>query len=134
MGGKFSSKKLKFLIAGVIVLGALGYLVYAGIRDTKVYYMTPSEIIASGSASYGKGLRLGGIVQDGSIEWDPKTLTLMFVVFDQKATIPVIYKGVVPDTFKNGVEIVVEGSYSPEGIFRATTLMPKCPSKYEAVS
>ncbi len=133
MGLKLKSRKAKFLIAGVLILGGIGYLVYTGIRDTSMYYLTPSEVIKMGEEAYTKGLRLGGFVADGSIQWDPKELQLEFQVIDEngKTRIPVVYQGVVPDTFENGIEIVVEGSYSPAGIFKATTLLPKCPSKYE---
>ncbi len=130
----FKSKKTKFIIAGLVVVIIVGYMVYAGIRDTRVLYMTPSEIISSGASVYNRGLRLGGIVLDGSIEYDNKNLILAFKVTDGKVQMPVVYHGVVPDTFQNGVEIVVEGNYTSEGIFNATTLFPKCPSKYELAS
>ena len=133
MGINLKSRKTKFIVAGILILGGIGYLVYTGIRDTSMYYMTPSEVIKMGEEAYTKGLRLGGFVADGSIQWDPKELQLEFQVIDEdgKARIPVVYQGVVPDTFENGIEIVVEGSYLPGGIFKATTLLPKCPSKYE---
>ncbi|MGQ9629054.1 MAG: cytochrome c maturation protein CcmE [bacterium] len=134
MGMKLKSKRNKFIVGGLIVFGAIGYLIYAGIRDTRVYYMTPSEILARGEKAYGEGLRLGGIVVDGSIDWDAKNLILKFEVADEKTTMPVVYRGVAPDAFKNGVEIVVEGTYTPEGVFKATALFPKCPSKYEPSS
>ncbi len=130
----FKSKKTKFIIAGFVVVIVVGYMVYAGIRDTKVLYMTPSEIAASGSSAYDRGLRLGGIVLDGSIEYDAKNLILAFLVTDGETQMPVVYSGVVPDTFQNGVEIVVEGRFTPDGVFRATALFPKCPSKYEPAS
>lgn len=112
-------------------MGIIAYMIYAGIRDTRMYYLTPSEVIEMQEQAYTKKFRLGGIVADGSIQWDAKKLLLSFQVFDGKSAIPVSYQGVVPDTFENGVEIVVEGSYLPEGRFEATTLLPKCPSKYE---
>jgi cytochrome c-type biogenesis protein CcmE len=130
----FKSKQTKFIIAGFVVFIIVGYMVYAGIRDTKVLYMTPSEISASGLSAYDRGLRLGGIVLDGSIEYDTKTLILAFSVTDGETHMPVVYRGVVPDAFQNGVEIVVEGRYTRDGVFKATALFPKCPSKYEPVS
>lgn len=128
---KLKSKKAKFVIGGVLILGIVAYMAYAGIRDTRMYYMTPSEVIEMQEEAYTEQIRLGGIVADGSIQWDAKKLLLTFQVVDDKSAIPVFYQGVVPDTFENGVEIVVEGTYSPEGRFEATTLLPKCPSKYE---
>lgn len=134
MRAKLFSKRNKFIIGGLFVFAVIGYLVYAGIRDTGMYYMTPSEIIVSEREIYGEGLRLGGIVVDGSIEWDVKNLLLAFQVTDGKNSLPVVYQGVVPDAFENGVEIVVEGTYTEDGVFKATTLLPKCPSKYEPSS
>ncbi len=134
MRAKLFSKRNKFIIGGLLVFAVIGYLVYAGIRDTGMYYMTPSEIIVSEREIYGEGLRLGGIVVDGSIEWDVKNLLLAFQVTDGKNSLPVVYQGVVPDAFENGVEIVVEGTYTEDGVFKATTLLPKCPSKYEPSS
>ena len=134
MRAKLLSKRNKFIIGGLLVFAVIGYLVYAGIRDTGMYYMTPSEIIVSEREIYGEGLRLGGIVVDGSIEWDVKNLLLAFQVTDGKNSLPVVYQGVVPDAFENGVEIVVEGTYTEDGVFKATTLLPKCPSKYEPSS
>lgn len=134
MNINFKSKKSKFIIAGVIILGIIGYLTYAGIRDTKLYYLTPTEIVNRGSSAYGEKMRLGGIVMDGSIEYDAQTLTLKFMIADGTNSLPVIYKGVVPDTFKNGVEVVVEGTYTSKEVFKAATLLTKCPSKYEPES
>ncbi len=125
-------KKKKFIIGGIIVILAVGYLVYAGVRDTQIYYMTPTEVMAQGEAVYGQGVRVSGRIEDGSINWDPRTLELSFVITDSKEKIPVHYHGVVPDTFKYGVEVVVEGKLTAGRSFEATKLLAKCPSKYEA--
>ena len=127
------SKRGKFILGAVVVLGIIGYLVYAGIRDTRVFYLSPTELLNMGEAASGEGLRLGGIVAPGSTEWDSKQLILKFRVTDGTGSIAVMYRGVVPDTFRDGGEIVVEGTFQ-EGLFTAATLMPKCPSKYEAAS
>ncbi len=125
-------KKTKFIVGGVIISLTIGYLVYAGVRDTQVYYMTPTEVMAKGEAIYGQGVRISGRIEDGSINWDPRELELSFVLVDGKEKIPVHYHGVVPDTFKYGVEVVVEGKLAAGQPFEATNLLAKCPSKYEA--
>jgi cytochrome c-type biogenesis protein CcmE len=127
----FKSKKTKFFIGGVVVFLVVGYLVFAGVRDTKMVYLTPSEILSKGGEVYDESLRLGGIVLDGSIQYDAKTLELSFEVTDGETAMPVKFQGVIPDTFENGIEIVVDGTYSQGGVFEATALFPKCPSKYE---
>ncbi len=129
---KFSGGKTKFLVGGVLIAGVIGYLIYTGLRDTQMYYLTPSEVVEMGEEAYNEGMRIGGIVADGSIDWDPQTLLLEFRVEDDDVSLPVFYKGVVPDAFENGVEIVVEGKLTAAGVFEATLLLPKCPSKYEA--
>ncbi len=127
----FKSKKTKFLIGGVVVFLVIGYLVYAGVRDTRMVYLTPSEILSKDDEVYNEALRLGGFVLEGSIRYNVKTLELSFEVTDGETAMPVEYHGVIPDTFENGVEIVVDGTYNQGGVFEATALFPKCPSKYE---
>ena len=124
-------KKLKFVVGGVVIALVIGYLVYAGVRDTMVYYMTPTELLSKGEAVYGEGVRASGRIKDGSIEWDPEALELKFVLVDSQNSIPVHYHGVVPDTFKYGVEVIVEGKLVNSQLFEATQLLAKCPSKYE---
>jgi cytochrome c-type biogenesis protein CcmE len=125
-------KRLRFIISGIILASALGYLIYTGMRGTVRYYMTVSELMAKGNSASAEGVRLGGRVVEGSINWDSLKLELKFDITDGKTKIPVLYKGVVPDAFKSGAQVIVEGTYSPGGFFRATTLLAKCPSKYLA--
>ena len=112
---------------------AIAYLAYAGMRDTNVliYYNTPTELLAKGEAAYNKGIRIKGYIEDGSINWDAGNLDLSFRITDGEHTIPVKYHGVVPDTFKYGVEAVIEGKLNADDTFQATELLAKCPSKYE---
>ncbi len=124
-------KKVKLIIAGFIIIGILGYLLFTGTLDNQVYYLTPSEIINLKDEITGSNMRLGGIVKDGSIEWDAKNLILEFEVIDAENSIQVTYKGVIPDSFQNGVEVVIEGSYVADRKFNAVAIFPKCASKYE---
>jgi cytochrome c-type biogenesis protein CcmE len=71
------------------------------------------------------------LIQEGSIAYDSANLLLTFQISDETGTLPVIYKGVRPDMFQEGAEAVVEGHYETDGRFKATSLMLKCPSKYE---
>jgi cytochrome c-type biogenesis protein CcmE len=131
VGHTVKKKKIKFIVGGVIIAVAAVYLVYAGVRGNLVYYVTPSELLAKGEQMYNKGIRLSGRIEDGSINWDAGKLDLRFKITDGKETIPVVYHGIVPDTFKYGVEVVVEGKLNPEHTFQAAKLLAKCPSKYE---
>ena len=95
------------------------------------YYLTVSEVLARSSEIQNQTIRVGGNVSQDSIQWDPKDLRLLFKIEDNKSSLNVDYRGVVPDSFKPGREVVVEGIYKDNGQFVATTIMPKCASKYE---
>ena len=123
--------KYKPIIISAVILLVIGYLIYTGLRDTMVFYLTVSEVLAKPAEDLTDTQKVGGIVTAGSVEWDPKTLKLSFKLEDQQANLIVNYSGVVPDSFKPGTEVIVEGTYRGSGNFWATTIMPKCASKYE---
>jgi len=125
-------KNLKFVVGGAIVAVAIIYLVYSGIQKTGLYYLTVSEFRNRGDEAYGEVVRVNGKVLDGSIQWNSQEGALYFTIIDQENILPIIHRGVAPDTFKGGAEVVVEGRYTPEDIFEADKIMAKCPSKYEA--
>lgn len=122
--------KFKPIIISLVVLSVISYLIYAGVRDTMTYFLTVSEVLAQPFENQDQTLRVGGNVSPGSVKWDPKNLRLLFTIQDEKASIAVDYQGVVPDSFKPGREVIVEGTYTGDGKFKATTIMPKCASKY----
>ncbi len=122
--------KFKPILISLVVISVISYLIYTGIRDTMTYYLTVSEVLAQPFENQDQTLRVGGNVSPGSVQWDPKNLRLLFTIQDEKASIAVDYQGVVPDSFKPGREIIVEGTYTGNGKFKATTIMPKCASKY----
>lgn len=114
----------------IVVVGVIGYLIYTGIRDTMAYYLTVSEVLALSSENRNETVRMGGNVLADSVQWDPRSLKLLFVIDGDNADIAVEYQGVLPDSFKPGGEVIIEGTYSGNGKFKATTIMPKCGSKY----
>ena len=122
-------KRLKFIIAVIIVVLALGYLGYQGFIASATYYYEVSEFIGQQGSFVDKNVRVSGIVADGTIE--KQGSTLKFIITDGQEYLPVVYKGVVPDSFKAGGEAVVEGKLNSAGTFEAKTLLAKCPSKYE---
>ncbi len=124
-------KKYKPIIISAVILTVIVYLIYTGLRDTMVFYLTVSEVMAKTPEELTDTQKVGGIVTAGSVKWDPRTLKLSFKLEDQKANLIVNYSGVVPDSFKPGTEVIVEGTYRGDGSFWATTIMPKCASKYE---
>lgn len=121
---------VKLICITLVAVSIFGYLIYTGVKDTMAYYLTVSELVENSSQFSQKGVRVSGKVHEGSVNWDPKDLSLSFVIKDNNATLPVEYKGLVPDSFKQGEEVIVEGTYT-DGLFTASQIMPTCPSKYE---
>lgn len=127
-----NKKKMKFAVgSGVIVLTVV-YLVITGVSKTSTYFLSIAELEARGASIYGTGIRVKGNVVEGTIQRDKLSLKTDFrITDDSKKSIPVHYQGVVPDMFKEGIDVVVEGHIAPDGVFQASTLLTSCPSKYE---
>ncbi len=123
-------KKRRFLIGGLIIFVAIGYLGYTGFQASATYYYTVTEIMDQGSSVYGENVRVNGLVAPGSVEQEQGGLILRFTVSEGNESLPVVYQGVVPDTFKVGNEVAVEGYLNSDGVFQANTILTKCPSKY----
>ena len=122
--------KKRYIIGGVILVAAVGYLLYMALGSSAIYYVTVSELLDDGSNAYDTNIRVTGKVVDGSIAWNAEELELGFAVVEGGASLPVIYEGTRPGSFKAGADVVVEGRYHPDRIFRATSILLRCPSKY----
>jgi cytochrome c-type biogenesis protein CcmE len=122
--------KPKFLVGGVVIALALGYMIWAGVTQSAVYFVTPSELRAAPVS--GKAYRLGGLVERGTLHWNPASLDLTFNVSDGKVSIPVRHKGAPPDLFGEGRGAVVEGQWAAEGYFKATQILAKHSEEYKA--
>ncbi|MDH3446260.1 MAG: cytochrome c maturation protein CcmE, partial [Deltaproteobacteria bacterium] len=123
-------KRKRFLIGGLIIIGALSYIVYGGMQEAMVYFKMPSELKADESTSRDKFLRMGGMVVKGSLQADVKNLTYRFELSDGTASMPVYFKGIPPDLFTEGKGAVVEGRVGTDGVFQATTIMAKHAEEY----
>lgn len=125
-------KRLRFAVTGLILVAALGYMIYSAVAANSEYYLTVSEVYAMGEQARQGQIKIGGTVVEGSIVWDRATNAVSFdIVDDKKQTMPVSYQGVVPDSFQPGAEVILEGKVTENGGFAATTLLAKCASKYE---
>jgi len=122
--------KPKFLVGGAIILLALAYMIYAGVTQSAVYFVTPSELRAAPVA--GKTYRVGGMVEKDSLRWDPRTLDLTFSLSDGRASIPVRHHGTAPDLFGEGRGAVVEGTWTTDGHFKAAQILAKHSEEYKA--
>lgn len=123
-------KRLQLAIVALVILSAVGYLVYSGL-NTKVYYHTVSELQAGKPALTGQQVRVAGIVTEDAIVREQSGAIIRFTMADDGGAMPVLFKGAVPDIFQPGIEVVVEGKYGADGLFVADTLLAKCPSKFD---
>lgn len=124
------SRYRKFLVGGGVIAVALVGLVVTGLRESVVYFVTPSELRAATGRTAGKAYRLGGMVVQGSLQKDLAALEHRFLLTDGKATVPVHFRGTPPDLFAEGRGAVVEGTVGPDGTFVATTIMAKHSEEY----
>jgi len=120
----------RFIIGGLVILAALAYIIYGGMQEAIVYFVTPSELKAKETTSTDKFLRMGGMVVRGSLQKDIKNLTYRFEITDGATSVPVFFRGVPPDLFAEGKGAVVEGRISADGVFQATTIMAKHAEEY----
>ncbi|QBD81219.1 cytochrome c maturation protein CcmE [Ktedonosporobacter rubrisoli] len=124
---------LSFLLAGIAILGAIMYLVYANTQANAVYYMTVPELKHCTTCAM-QNVRVAGVVQAGSVQRNDQNQTIQFTMADSQQSMRVMYSGVVPDIFRPGVQVVVEGHYAGQGPFQAQTLLAKCPSKFQSAT
>ncbi len=118
------------LVALLVSAGVLGYLFLGGIGENLVYYWSPTELKASGDQAIGASIRLGGLVEPGSIERELDGLTLRFAVTDGEASVPVTAEAVPPAMFREGIGVVVEGTMRSDGWFETRRLMVKHDNEY----
>lgn len=121
----------KILIAAALFVLVGGYLAYSGARSSMAYYLTVGELLERRATLAGSDIRLSGQVAVDGLVWDQVSGNLRFQVTDGTRAIPVKYRGVVPDAFKPGADVVLEGRYDGTA-FTAERLFAKCPSKFEA--
>jgi len=128
------NQKWVYLVAVLLVGAGVGYLVFSGLSQNSVYFLNVSEALAMPAEKLSQA-SLFGMVAEKDIEHDPSAMGVSFYALDKDdpgKAIRVHYRGAVPDTFKAGVEVILEGSFTADTrVFEATTLLTKCPSKYE---
>jgi len=128
----------RFAIGLVGVAAVVSYLVWTGVSNTMVYYLTPTELMAKASSDptfHDVGVKVSGKVIPGSYEKVPGELLHRFRVQglqDPSVTFPVEYRDALPDTFTDDAQVVLEGRLRADGVFEATTVLTKCGSRYEA--
>ena len=122
-------KRFAFIGLGLVVLGVATALVLNALKSNLSLFITPTEV-ANGEIPKGKSFRLGGMVEDGSLKRENDGLTVHFVVTDTAKRVPVTYKGILPDLFKEGKGAVAQGQLSGDGTFVASEVLAKHDENY----
>ena len=149
----------KFIIGGVLIIAAIIYLIVSSTQVNAQYFVTVDELRAKGSSAVGQNLRISGAVIGNTIRYDPKSLTLTFtianvpgstkevdaqgglakvlhdaVVDPTRNHLVVVYNGAKPDLLKDEAQAILTGKIGADGIFYASELLLKCPTKYQAAA
>jgi cytochrome c-type biogenesis protein CcmE len=122
-------KRLALIVGGLAVLGVASWLVLSAFRENLVFFYSPSQV-ANREVPQGKAFRIGGLVQEGSVKRLPDGVTVTFIVTDTAKVIPVQYKGILPDLFKEGKGVVAQGKLGPDGVFTAYEVLAKHDENY----
>ena len=133
-GGQ-GQRRLILVVSLVIMFGALGFVSFGNLGENLVYYWDCSQVEDAGDKAYGATIRLGGVVKEGSLDWDPESNELNFEVTDGAAVLKVHATGAPPQMFREGIGVVVEGTMvkvNGGGMFESERLMVKHSNEYKA--
>ena len=122
-------KRIIFIVTSLAALGLATWLVLGAFRNNLVFFFSPTQVMAK-EAPVGRAFRIGGLVENGSLKRDTDGLTIRFVVTDTANTLPVVYKGILPDLFKEGRGCVAQGKVGTDGVFYADQIMAKHDENY----
>src|SRR4029078_1706335 len=122
-------RRISFIIAGLAGLGIATYLVASAFRNNLVFFFSPTQVAAK-AAPVDRAFRVGGLVQNGTLQRDNDGLTVRFIVTDTAANVPVVYKGILPDLFKEGRGCVAQGKIGADGVFQADQVLAKHDENY----
>ena len=122
---------VKLFAGGLVIFAAIAYVAFSSFQANAVYYYRIGEFLAQKNQLVGQNVRVSGPLDQSSIQLDQKTLELRFNIKENDTVLPVVYRGVVPDTLKTGESVVAEGHLDSKGVFQADNILVKCPSKYE---
>jgi len=122
-------RRAMMIVGGLAVVAVAAALVLSAFRQNLVFFFTPTQI-ASNEAPVNKSFRVGGLVEPGSVKRLPDGVTVQFVVTDTAKSIPVAYRGALPDLFREGKGVVTQGRLGADGVFHATEVLAKHDENY----
>lgn len=126
---KTRHKRLALVVAGLALLGVAAALVLSAFQQNLVFFFTPTQV-ASGEAPQGRSFRIGGMVEQGSVKRLEDGMTIQFIVTDHAKAMPVIYRGILPDLFREGKGVVAQGKLGGDGRFVADEVLAKHDENY----
>lgn len=126
---KAKDQRLVLALLAVVAVVAAGLLALSALKDQAAFFYAPGDVKKDG-LPLGRAVRLGGMVAAGSLKRAPDGVTVHFLVTDGVATVPVAFRGITPDLFRERSGVVAEGSFNPDGSFTATNLLAKHDEKY----
>ena len=122
-------KRIAAIALGVAALGVITALVLGAFRQNLVFFFTPTEVVER-KAPQGRTFRIGGMVEKGSVKRQADGVTVQFTVTDTAKSLPVLFKGSLPDLFREGKGVVAQGQLGPDGVFRASEVLAKHDENY----
>ncbi len=122
-------KRMAMIVGGLAVLAVATLLVFRAFEENLVFFHTPTEVQA-GKVPQGKAFRIGGMVVPGSVRRQADGVTVQFVVTDTAKNVPVVYKGILPDLFREGKGVVTQGKLDGDGVFHASEVLAKHDENY----
>jgi cytochrome c-type biogenesis protein CcmE len=122
-------KRIFFIVAGLASLALATFFVLSAFKNNLVFFFSPTQVAAK-EAPTGRTFRIGGLVEDGSVKRETDGLTTRFKVTDTAHSIPVVYKGILPDLFKEGRGCVAQGHVGADGVFYADSVLAKHDENY----
>jgi cytochrome c-type biogenesis protein CcmE len=129
MIGKPKHQRLVLVVIAIAAVLAAVFLAMWGLRARAAYFYTPTEVV-SGKAEVGQSIRLGGMVEKGSIQRLPDGVTIRFKVGDGTADVPVVFRGITPDLFREDSGAIAEGRLASDGTFVADNILAKHDERY----
>lgn len=122
-------KRIGIIVAGLAGLGIAAFLFASAFRNNLVFFFSPTQVAAK-EAPVNRTFRIGGLVEEGTLKRENDGLTVRFTVTDTAASIPVVYKGILPDLFKEGRGCVAQGRLGADGVFQAEEVLAKHDENY----
>ena len=127
----FLPRQTKVLLGAFVVFAAVGFFIFSSLQGNQQYFLTLSEMKAKGDSVAKQSVRVGGNLAPDTTRIDTKAVTAQFTITDGANVLPVVYTGILPDTFEKSTQVIAEGKLGSDGVFHASLVLAKCPSKYD---